>query len=187
MEPKEIINRMKKLMKIELEQMSLDNGTVLEADVFESGAAIFVVSGEDRIPVPVGTYMLEGGESLVVVEEGVIDSIGVMEETVEEEQEMQEEVKPRKVVESVVSETHFSKETTEEIEEEEVVLSDQYKTAIREIVREELSKLGKEEKTALKKVEPINHSPEKNQSKKFVFSSAGNTKKERITSFLNNK
>ena len=60
---------------VELAQANLDNGTVLEAESFEAGQPIFIVSEEDRIAVPVGEYQMEDGRILVVVEEGVIGMI----------------------------------------------------------------------------------------------------------------
>jgi hypothetical protein len=62
--------------EVKLEQVALDNGTVIEADALEAGAPVFVVSDEDRVPLPAGDYKLEDGRTLVVAEEGVIESIG---------------------------------------------------------------------------------------------------------------
>jgi hypothetical protein len=48
----EILNKARTLLGIEvkLEQMKLENGAVLEAEVFEAGAEIFVVAEEERVP-----------------------------------------------------------------------------------------------------------------------------------------
>ena len=70
--------------EVELAQAKLDNGTVLEAESFEAGQPIFIVSEEDRIAVPVGEYVMEDGRILVVAEEGVIGEI--KEAAVEEEE-----------------------------------------------------------------------------------------------------
>ena len=58
MNTKETLNKVRTLLGIEvkLEQMKLDNGAILEAEVFEAGAEIFVVADEERVPVPVGGY-----------------------------------------------------------------------------------------------------------------------------------
>lgn len=61
--------------KIKLEQQTLENGTILEADAFAVGNEIFIVSGEDRIALPVGDYALADGRVVVVTEEGVIASV----------------------------------------------------------------------------------------------------------------
>ncbi len=54
----------------EIEQVTY--GAVLEAEVFEAGNEVFVVSGEDRVPAPVGEHLLADGRVLVIAEEGVI-------------------------------------------------------------------------------------------------------------------
>lgn len=76
-------------VEVKLEQAKLENGTVIEAEMFEAGQDVFIVSDEEKVPLPVGEYKLEDGKSLVVSEEGVIDSIG---EASEEEAPAEEEV-----------------------------------------------------------------------------------------------
>jgi len=78
--------------EVELAQAKLDNGTVLEAESFEAGQPIFIVSEEDRIAVPVGEYQMEDGRILIVVEEGVIGEIKEATAEVEEEPEVEVEV-----------------------------------------------------------------------------------------------
>lgn len=78
--------------EVELAQAKLDNGTVLEAESFEAGQPIFIVSEEDRIAVPVGEYEMEDGRILVVVEEGVIGEIKEAAAEVEEEPSVEIEV-----------------------------------------------------------------------------------------------
>lgn len=104
MDNNEIIDKVKSLLQfkkdtetaiaeeVKLEQLALDNGTMIEADAFEAGASVFVVSDEDRVPMPVGEYALEDGRQLVVTEEGVIDSIGEAEAEAEETAEVEEEM-----------------------------------------------------------------------------------------------
>jgi hypothetical protein len=41
-------------VEVKFEQMTLENGTVLEAEAFEAGNEVFIVNEEDRIAVPVG-------------------------------------------------------------------------------------------------------------------------------------
>jgi hypothetical protein len=61
--------------------MNLENGAVLEAEAFEAGNEVFIVSGEDRVPAPVGEHKLEDGSILVViVEEGMIAEIKAAEQ-----------------------------------------------------------------------------------------------------------
>jgi hypothetical protein len=67
--------------------MKLENGTVLEAESFESGAEVFIVNEEDRIPVPMGEYEMEDGKILIIEEDGIISEI--KEEAEEEEVEVE--------------------------------------------------------------------------------------------------
>ena len=72
-----VLTEIKKLlgMQIQLEQMTLDNGTVIEAEIFEAGQPVFIVNGEDRVALPVGDYILDNGMILVVAVEGEIAEI----------------------------------------------------------------------------------------------------------------
>merc|ERR1711935_921041 len=73
--------------KIEMAEMTLENGTVLIAESFEAGKSIFIKTEDEQIALPVGEYELEDKTILVVTEEGLIDSIkeATKEEVVEEE------------------------------------------------------------------------------------------------------
>lgn len=126
MKTTEMLKRIQTLLntRVELEDRKLDNGTVISADEFAEGQPVFIVTEDERIPMPVGEYAMEDGSMLVVEEEGVIGSIQAAEEEVEEveqevvEEEMSNEVKePKKVVESTVVETHFSEEQKSELVE----------------------------------------------------------------------
>ena len=160
-----LINQIKTLlgMEVKLEQMKLADGvTVLEADVFEGGNEIFIVTeDEQKIPVPVGEYEMEDGRILVVVEEGIISEVKekeVEEEEVEEpeaevevETEKKEEMEtskaaPKKTIESVVKETFFSE--IEKLQSEN------------ETLKAELSKLKEEKEVELSEVKPISFNPE---------------------------
>jgi hypothetical protein len=115
-----VINEIKTLlgMEVKLAQMKLQDGvTVIEAEAFEPEMAIFIVNEDERVPMPVGEYMLEDGNMLKVEVEGVIASIEMpemeepeVEEEVEvKEQEMTAEVaSPKRVVESVTKEMFFA-------------------------------------------------------------------------------
>ena len=164
-----LINQIKTLlgMEVKLEQMKLMDGvTVLEADSFEAGNEIFVVTeDEQKIPVPVGEYELEDGRLLVVIEEGVISEVKekVEEEEVEVEEPIEEEAKkeqemetsksaPKKVVESVIKESFFAE--IEALKTENIELKAQL---------ELLSKVEKDETTEVElteEVKPIAFNPE---------------------------
>jgi len=70
--------------EVKLMQATLDNGTVIEAEAWEIGEAVFIVTEDGNVPLPEGTYALEDGTSLVVEEEGVIASVGSAEAPEEE-------------------------------------------------------------------------------------------------------
>src|SRR5210317_1183008 len=94
MSAKTQINKIKTLLglEIKLEQMKLENGTILEAEAFEAGAEIFIVNEEDRIAVPMGEYMLEDGKVLIITEDGIIGEIKDAEEAPVEEEAPEVEV-----------------------------------------------------------------------------------------------
>ena len=88
MNSKETLNKVKTLLglEIKLEERRLENGTRFEADSFEAGKEIFIVTDEDeRIALPQGEYILDDGMIVVVEEEGIISEIKeAAEEEVEE-------------------------------------------------------------------------------------------------------
>lgn len=77
--------------EVKLEQQTLENGTVLEAEAFEAGKEIFIVTEDEKVAVPVGEYEMEDGRILVVAEEGLIAEIKTGEEEEVEEVEAKEE------------------------------------------------------------------------------------------------
>ena len=105
-------------IEVKLEQAKLQDGvTIVEADSFESGESIVVVTEDDqRIPLPMGEYVMENGMTIVVVEEGIISEVKEMEQPDQEtEIEIEAEKKPendmakiKKTVESMVKETFFA-------------------------------------------------------------------------------
>jgi hypothetical protein len=117
-----VVNQIKELlgMEVKLAQMKLQDGvTVIEAEAFEPEMAIFIVNEEEKVPMPVGEYMLEDGNVLKVEVEGIIASIEMPEEeapeveeeveTTKKEEEMATEAAtPKRVVESVTKEMFFS-------------------------------------------------------------------------------
>jgi len=87
MNSKETLNKVKTLLGLEvkLEERMLENGTRFEADAFEAGREVFIVTDEDeRIAVPAGEYLLDDNMMLIVEEDGLIAE---MKEAVEEEVE----------------------------------------------------------------------------------------------------
>ena len=79
--------------KVELATAKLENGTVLEAEAFEAGNEIFIVTEDEKVALPVGDYTMEDGKMLVVAEEGIIAEIKDLEEApAEDEVEAEEEL-----------------------------------------------------------------------------------------------
>ena len=117
---KEIVKKICVALNIEvkLEQAKLQDGvTIVEADSFESGESIVIVTQDDhRKELPIGEYVMENGMTIVVAEDGVISEIKEMEEPEQEtEIEVEAENKPendmakiKKTVESMVKETFFA-------------------------------------------------------------------------------
>ena len=193
-------------VEVKLEQIKLENGTVLEAEAFEPGYPVFVVSEDEQIPVPIGEYELEGGSVLVVEEEGIIGSIGEAAAPSEEEvpAEMEaEESKPKKVVESTVKESHFSSDefltTLSENEDVLTKLADMvfskleeklssYTIEAGEMETEELEqKLAKEVKVEAEEIKPSKHNPElKTESKRIINNKRPKTIMDRVFEKMQN-
>lgn len=166
-----VITEIKKLlgMEIKLEQMALDNGTVIEAEIFEAGQAVFIVNGEDRVALPVGEYTLDNGMILVVEVEGEIKEIKeAIVEAPEEEAAPEVEVEveaaqtatAKKVIESTVKESHFSKEDVDALKAEIETLKTELAKQVEVI----------EEKVELS-AQPLTHNPDaKPNVEKVLFS-----------------
>ena len=173
-----LLEKIKALLsnEVKLEQMLMGDGvTKIEADSFEAGKEVFVVTeDEQKIAVPVGEYELEDGRILVIVEEGIISEIKEKVEEVEEEvapteepteampeEEMSAPVStPKKTIESIVKETFFSE--MEKLKEEN------------EALKAELAKLSKVDVVATEATElsemptPISFNPENEAKTEFT-------------------
>jgi hypothetical protein len=177
-----LINQIKTLlgMEVKLETMKLSDGvTVLEAEMFEAGNEVFVVTeDEQKIALPIGEYELEDGRILIVVEEGIISEIKEKEEEKEEmpeeapieeeakkEQEMEtSKAAPKKIVESMIKESFFSE--IEALKNENNAL------------KAELSKLKETKEVELSEVKPISFNPENENTNESIKLSA---KRQRTT------
>lgn len=181
-----VLNQIKTLlsMEVKLAQMQLENGTVIEAEVFEAEQAVFIVNEEDRIALPVGEYLLEDGMVLKVEVEGVIASIEMPEEEAPEVEEVEApeaevefeaaaEASPKKVIESITKEMFFS-----EIEK-----------LRNEIAELKLSKTEEVAPNVELSVEPLTHSPEVKDIKiqQFASNRALTTQDRVMAKLFNNK
>ena len=191
---KNVINQIKELlgMEVKLATMKLSDGvTILEAEMFEAGAEVFVVAEDQKIALPVGEYELEDGKILVVSEEGMIAEIKEMEAEEEmpmEEPESEVEVEveaeaeaPRdikKTVESIVKETFFSEMEALKLENEELKAKLEMFSKVEPTAEVATEEAATETKVELEEVTPIVFNPENvNKSETLKFA----TKRTRST------
>lgn len=203
MNNKAILNKVKELlgMEVKLEQRKLEDGvTVIEADAFEPDNEVMIVTEDEQmIPLPVGEYVMEGGEEvLVVTEEGLISEIKAKEEEVEEEvveeeakkdyeekeEEMAEESRPiKKTVESIVKETFFTeienlkkenaelKAKLENLSSDENTNEEVVETTNEEVTTTEVEEVAEVELSSEEPAaKPISYNPENKENKdKYNF------------------
>jgi hypothetical protein len=173
-----ILAELSSIREVKFEQMTLENGAVLEAEVFEAGNEVFVVSGEDRVPAPVGEHLLSDGRVLVITEEGLISEI---KEAAAEEEEASVEIEVEASAEEAtteLAEVEVKEEApavaaiVEKVLEEIAMMREEMKA-----MREEMGGYAKKEEMAAVKAElsaepaakPIKHNPETKQANKVEF------------------
>ncbi len=182
MKATEVLKQVKNILGVELSdiqlaELKLENGTVLEAEVFESGKEVFIKTEDEKVALPVGEYELEDARVLVVEEEGMIKEIKAQEEEEEKEDEKEEM--------RYVTREEFRKEMDElkEMVEKMMKPEDKEKEEMSSQIQEEVSlavtevlNSEAEEKEALKEelsqpaAEPLKHSPEQEKSSRgFKF------------------
>ena len=160
------LNKVKAVLGLEvkMEQLKMENGTVLEADSFEAGQSVFIVTEDEKVALPIGEYELEDNRVLKVDEEGIIASLADEEEEVAEDEVAEEEVTEEELyvskeefaqavdeIKAMIDEIKagYGKDDEEEMEEE-VEMSTENEE--QKELKEELSKPA---------TEPLKHSPEK--------------------------
>lgn len=160
----DIVENIEQSQVVELAQAKLDNGTVLEAEAFESGNEIFILTDDEKVAVPVGEYTMEDGQILVVEEEGIIGEIKEAEAKEEEEVEASEEVEDQ--LEEEVEAKYATKEELAEVKS----LVEEIKTMIEK--KEEMSEVEeqvKEELSETPATEAITHNPEPKKQVNLKF------------------
>ena len=164
-----ILAELSSIREVKFEQMTLENGAVLEAESFEAGNEVFVISGEDRVAAPIGEHLLADGRILVITEEGVIAEIKEAAAEVEAEVEAPEaevelaEVEVKEEAPAVVA-------IIEKVLEEIAMMREEMKG-----MREEMGGYAKKEEMAAVKAElsaapaakAIKHNPETKQVQKM--------------------
>lgn len=176
MKAQDILNKIKEVVGIELseevaiqlEEIKLENGTVLVSEAFEEGQSVFIKTEEEEIALPVGEYELEDGRSLLVKEEGLIDKImnkeeekkevEAAEETVEAQMEEHEDKKEEKEEMKYVTREEFAK-AVEEIKGM-IEAMDHGKKKEEEKMSEEVEVEKIETELSAEAAEPIKHNPE---------------------------
>ena len=166
-----ILAELSSIREVKFEQMTLENGAVLEAESFEAGNEVFVISGEDRVAAPIGEHLLADGRILVITDEGVIAEI---KEASEEEAKVEIEVEaemPTELAEmEVKEEAPAVVAVIERVLEEIAMMREEMKG-----MREEMGGYAKKEEMAAVKAElsaapaakAIKHNPETKQVQKM--------------------
>jgi hypothetical protein len=196
MKSSEMINNIKTLLNIEvkLEEMKLENGTVVMADSFEKGKEIFIKTDDEKVAMPVGEYLLEDGRLVVVEEEGIIADVReVSDEVPAKENEEGEEITSDLEEEDKKEEMGYAtkeelssavEEMKSMIEEIKAMVSPKEEMSDDDV---ELSKNIKEELSAPASA-PIKHSPEAESAKveqKVFAQSKVRTTLDRVINKLN--
>ena len=193
-----MLNQIRTLLNIEvkLEEMKLENGTVVSAEAFEKGSEIFIVTDDEKVAMPVGEYILEDGRLVVVSEEGIIadvrevsDEVPAKEETEDLEETIETEV-PAEVVQEVEA-------IVEAVVEVIAPVIEEVKSEIEELKKEfgKMKKYKEEDKKEEEKKEelsasrkPIKHNPEAKapQKRQMQFAKGQfNTTLDRVLNKLN--
>ena len=146
-----------------LAQMTLENGTIIEAEEFAPEFEVFIVTEEDKIALPVGEYSLEDGMVLIVESEGIIKEI--KEATSEEEEVVEEEVEAAEELSYATKEELA--EVKSMIEEIKAMIKDKEDMAAQTA---EVEAQVKEELSSTPAAAPLKHNPEGNvETKKVTF------------------
>ncbi len=181
--------------EVKLEQQTLDNGAILEAESFEAGQEIFIVTEDEKVAVPVGEYQMEDGRILVVAEEGLIAEIKAEEEEAEEEEVEAKEEEKEEMGYATKEELAEVKEMIEEIKamlepkeemSEELSADDLGNLMTEELAKhEQLSEVPEEVQEELNQpaAEPIKANPEVQTKQNFKF--ANNRKQSTLDRVLN--
>ena len=186
MNTNDMISKIKEVVglseEVKLEQQTLENGAILEAESFEAGQEIFIVSEDEKIAVPVGEYQMEDGRILVVAEEGLIAEIKAEEEEAEEEVEEVEAKDEEEDKKEMYATKRELAEVKEMIEEIKAMLEPKEDLSADELGNLMTEELAKHEKLELSEVpeevqeelnqpaaEPIKANPEVQTKQNFKF------------------
>jgi len=177
MKATKMLNDIKTLLNIEvkLEEMKLENGTVITTESLEKGNEVFIVTDDEKVAMPVGEYILEDGRLLIVEEEGIIADVRDVSDDVpaKEETEDLEETIETEVPEEVASEVEAIVEAVveviapviEEVKSEIEELKKQYSSLMDDKEEEKVEDKKKEDLSAATKPITRNSVPKSNKTK----------------------
>jgi Mg2+ and Co2+ transporter CorA len=190
MEKTKMLNQIRTLLNIEvrLEEMKLENGTVVSSETFEKGSEIFIVTDDEKVAMPVGEYILEDGRLVVVSEEGMIADVREVSDEVpaKETEDLEEETVETEVPAEVATEVEAIIEAVVEVI---APVIEEVKSEIEELKKQFSEMKGgkkKEDMSAARK--PIKHNPEAKapQKKQMQFAKGQfNTTLDRVLNKLN--
>ena len=183
-----------KLEQVSLEELALENGTILSAEKFESGNEVFIKTEDDNVPLPMGEYELSDNRILIVKTEGMIEDIKNSEEVVEETADAVEDtnLEEAPVQEEEKSEMNYAtKEELTALAESVEEVKGQLQTIIESIgdKKEEKEEMAQQEQLSKPAAEGIKHSPENVESKmgaRFAVNSNQNTTYGRVLNAISN-
>lgn len=191
-----MLNDIKTLLNIEvkLEDMKLENGTVITTESLEKGNEVFIVTDDEKVAMPVGEYILEDGRLLIVEEEGIIADVRDVSDGVpaKEETEDLEETIETEVPEEVASEVEAIVEAVveviapviEEVKSEIEELKKQY-SSLMDDKEEKAEDKKKEDLSAARKPITRNSQPKTNKAKVEFGSGKFGTTLDRVLNKLN--
>jgi len=196
MKATKMLNDIKTLLNIEvkLEDMKLENGTVITTESLEKGNEVFIVTDDEKVAMPVGEYILEDGRLLIVEEEGIIADVRDVSDGVpaKEETEDLEETIETEVPEEVASEVEAIVEAVveviapviEEVKSEIEELKKQY-SSLMDDKEEKAEDKKKEDLSAARKPITRNSQPKTNKAKVEFGSGKFGTTLDRVLNKLN--
>ena len=191
-----MLNQVKNLLGVELTdvqlaELKLQNGTVLEAESFESGKEVFIKTEDENVALPVGEYELEDNKILVVEEEGVIKEIKNAEHEEDEDKDKEKEdmryvtrEEFRKEMDELKE--HINKMMDHKDKEKEKMSSEEVSLAVTEVLNEEAQLKEELSKPASA---PIKHNPEEEKTvSRFKFAQNRNKSTlDRVLETISNK
>ena len=176
---------------VTLEEIKLENGTVLTAEKLEAGEEIFIQTEDEKVPMPVGEYELEDNRILIVKTEGMIEDIKNQEEVTENAQDTNLEHKDDHK-EDKKEMAYATKEEMTALAEAVEEVKNQLKEVVEKMMddKKEKEEMAKQEVLSKPAAEGIKHSPEAEQTKlgaRFAPNSNQNTTYNRVLNAIINK